>query len=223
MKVKRVKPKELPQDIIFNMNYLFKTTLDDFVIMVNNKQEIVYVNESIPQSDVDNFMRYITFEGDYVNDYKAGLGKMLDAIYDKYGSNVYSVLLDAYDYREKKQKEQRAKEAAKVILPLIRKEVKKKRSAVRYDERLISEIWSAGYGLKEKTPENMTNFGSVYVFYLGYLMGIGKLDSGTDEKMKYITDTERMMRQIKDVEYLKKIYTTAKTLLDIQREKGGAE
>lgn len=223
MTVKRVKPKELPQDIIFKMNYLYKTTLEDFVIMVNNKQEIVYVNESIPQSDVDDFMRYITFEGDYVNDYKAGLGKMLDAIYGKYGSNVYSVLLDAYDYREKKQKEQRAKEAAKVILPLIRKEVKKKRPAVRYDERLISEIWSAGYGLKEKTPENMTNFGSVYVFYLGYLMGAGKLDGGTDMKMKYITDTERIMRQIKDVEALKKIYTTAKTLLDIRREKGGAE
>lgn len=223
MTVKRVKPQELPQDIIFKMNYLYKTTLENFVIMVNNKQEIVYVNESIPQSDVDDFMKYILFEGDYVNDYKAGLGKMLDAIYDKYGSNVYSVLLDAYDFRKKRQKEQQAKEAAKVILPLIRKEVKKKRSAVRYDERLISEIWSAGYGLKEKTPENITNFGSVYVFYLGYLMGIGKLDSGTDEKMKYITDTERMMQQIKDVEYLKKIYTMAKTLLDIQREKGGAK
>lgn len=223
MTVKRVKPKELPQDIIFKMNYLYKTTLEDFVIMVNNKQEIVYVNESIPQSDVDDFMRYITFEGDYVNDYKAGLGKMLDAIYDKYGSNVYSVLLDAYDYRKKKEKEQQAKETAKVILPLIRKEVKKKRPAVRYDERLMYEIWSAGYGLKEKTPENMTNFGSVYVFYLGYLMGAGKLDGGTDMKMKYITDTERIMRQIKDVEALKKIYTTAKTLLDIRREKGGAE
>lgn len=223
MTVKRVKPKDLPQDIIFQMNCLFKTTLDDFVIMVNNKQEIVYVNESTPQSDVDDFMKYITFEGRYVNDYKAGLGKMLDAIYNKYGSNVYSILLDAYDYRKKKEREQKAKETAKAILPLIRKEVKKKRPAVRYDERLMYEIWSAGYGLKEKTPENITNFGSVYVFYLGYLMGAGKLDSGTDEKMKYITDTERMMRQIKDVEALKKIYTTAKTLLDIRREKGGTE
>lgn len=223
MTVKRVKPKDLPQDIIFQMNYLFKTTLDEFVIMVNNKQEIVYVNEYIPQNDVDDFMKYITFEGAYVNDEKAGLGKMLDAIYNKYGSNVYSVLLDAYDYRKKKEKERQTKEAAKVILPLIRKEVKKKRQVVRYDERLISEIWSAGYGLKEKTPENMTNFGSVYVFYLGYLMGAGKLDNGTDEKMKYITETERMMRQIKDVEALKKIYTVAKTLLDIWREKGGAK
>ncbi len=223
MTVKRVKPKDLPQNIIFQMNYLFKTTLDEFVIMVNNKQEIVYVNESIPQSDVDDFMKYITFEGCYVNDYKAGLGKMLDAIYNKYGSNVYSVLLDAYDYRKKKEKEQQTKETAKAILPLIRKEVKKKRSAVRYDERLISEIWSAGYGLKEKTPENITNFGSVYVFYLGYLMGAGKLDNGTDEKMRYITETERVMRQIRDVEALKKIYSVAKTLLDMRREKGGAE
>lgn len=41
----------------------------------------MYVHESIPQSDVDDFMKYILFEGDYVNDYKAGLGKMIDAIY----------------------------------------------------------------------------------------------------------------------------------------------
>lgn len=223
MTVKRIKPKELPQGIIFQMNYLFKTTLDDFVIMVNNKREIVYVNESIPQSDVDDFMKYITFEGDYVNDYKAGHGKMIDHVYEKYGGNVCSVLGDAYDYCRNKRREQQAKETAKVILPLIRKEVKKKRSAVRYDERLMYEIWSAGYGLKEKTPENITNFGSVYVFYLGYLMGAGKLDKGTDEKMKYITDTERMMRQIKDVEELKKIYTVAKTLLDMQQEKGGVK
>lgn len=223
MTIKRVKPKELPQDIIFQMNYLFKTTLDEFVIMVNNKKEIVYINNSVPQSDVDDFVKYITFEGDYVNDYKAGLGKMIDRVYEKYGGNVCSILGDAYNFRRNKRRERQAKEAAKVILPLIRKEVKKKRSAVRYDERLMYEIWSAGYGLKEKTPENITNFGSVYVFYLGYLMGAGKLDGGTDMKMRYITETERMMRKIKDAEELKKIYTVAKTILDMRSEKGGAE
>ncbi|MDE7198805.1 MAG: hypothetical protein K2O15_07965 [Lachnospiraceae bacterium] len=222
MTIKKVKPKELPKDIIFRMNYLFKTTLDDFIIMVNNKKEIVYINASVPQSDVDDFMKYITYEGEYVNDYKAGLGKMIDRLYEKYGENVYSVLADAYDYQKNRREEQQAKEAAKVILPLIRKEVKKKRPAVRYGERLLHEIWSAGYDLKEKTPENLTNFGTVYVFYLGYLMGAGKLDSGTDVKTKYIMETERIMRQIKDVEALKKIYTVAKTLLDIRREKGGA-
>ena len=39
----------------------FKTTLDEFVVMVNNKKEIVYVNDSVPQSDVDDFMKYITY------------------------------------------------------------------------------------------------------------------------------------------------------------------
>ena len=175
MIVKRLKPQELPQDIIFQMNYLFKITLDDFVIMVNNRKEIMYVNEPVPQSDVDDFMKYITFEGRYVNDNKYGLGKMVERIYEKYGGNVCSVLYDAYDYRKNKREERQAKERAKGILPLIKKEVKKKRPAVRYDERLIHEIWSAGYEIKEKTPKNMTNFGSVYVFYLGYLMGAGKL------------------------------------------------
>lgn len=219
MKIKRVKPQELPQDIIFQMNYLFKTTLDDFVIMVNNEKEIVYVNDSIPQSDVDDFIKYITFEGDYVNDDKAGLGKMADRLYEKYGGNVCGVLSDAYDYRRDKREEQQAKEAAKTIIPLIKREVAKKRPAVRYDERLLHEIWSAGYDLKKKTPKNMTNFGSVYVFYLGYFMGAGKLEKSTDMSVMYITETERIMRQIGDVEALKKIYTLAKTLLDIRREK----
>ena len=175
MIVKRLKPQELPQDIIFQMNYLFKTMLDDFVIMVNNQKEIIYVNETVPQSDVDDFIKYITFEGKYVNDDKCGLGEMIERLYGKYGGNVYGVLLDAYDYRKSKREERQAKERAKAILPVIKKEVKKKRPAVRYDERLLHEIWSAGYEIKEKTPKNMTNFGSVYVFYLGYLMGAGKL------------------------------------------------
>lgn len=175
MIVKRLKPQELPQDIIFQMNYLFKTMLDDFVIMVNNQKEIMYVNESVPQSDVDDFMKYITFEGEYVNDDKYGLGEMVERIYEKYGWEVYHVLSDAYNYRKNKKEERQAKERAKSILPLIKKEVKKKRSAVRYDERLLHEIFSAGYKIKEKTPKNITSFGSVYVFYLGYLMGAGKL------------------------------------------------
>ena len=70
MTIKRLTPKELPQDIIFQMNYLFKTTLDEFVIMVDNRKEIVYVNDSVPQSDVDDFMKYITYTGKYVNDDK---------------------------------------------------------------------------------------------------------------------------------------------------------
>ena len=178
MKIKRLTPKELPQDIIFQMNYLFKTTLDEFVIMVNNKKEIVYVNDSVPQSDVDDFMKYITYAGEYINDEKYGLGKMVDRIYEKYGWEVYHVLIDAYEYRKNKEKEQQAKKAAQSILPLIKKEVKKKRPIVKYDERLLHEIWSAGYELKEKTPENITSFGSVYLFYLGYLMGAEKLKEG---------------------------------------------
>lgn len=180
MIVKRLTPKELPQDIIFQMNYLFKTTLDEFVIMVNNKKEIMYVNESVPQSDVDDFMKYITFEGKYVNDDKAGLGKMVDRLYKKYGGNVYSVLLDAYDYQKNKREECQAKERAKTILPLIKKEVAKKRPIVKYDERLISEIRRSGNDVKGKTPENIISFGSVYIFYLGYLMGAGKLQEDVE-------------------------------------------
>ena len=181
MMVKKITPKELPQNLIFRMNHLFKTTLDEFVIMVDNRKETVYVRDSVPQGDIDDFVKYITFEGEYVNAYRAGLGKLADRIYKKYGGNVYSVLIDAYDYRRDKTKEHRAKEKAERILPLIRKEITRKRQAVRYDERLLYEIWSAGYGLKEKTPENMTNFGSVYVFYLGYLLGAGKLQEGVKD------------------------------------------
>lgn len=175
MTIKRLTPKELPQDIIFQMNYLFKTTLDEFVIMVDNRKEIVYVNDSVPQSDVDDFMKYITYTGKYVNDDKCGLGKMVDRIYEKYGWEVYNILIDAYEYRKNKKKEEQAKKTAQSILPMIKKEIKKKKPIIKYDERLIYEIWSVGHKVKEKTPENMIGFGSVYLFYLGYLMGAGKL------------------------------------------------
>ena len=175
MTIRKVTPKELPQDIIFRMNYLFKTTLDEFVIMVNNKEEIVYVNTLVPQSDIDDFIKYITYTGKYINDDKYGLGEMVDRIYEKYGWEVYHVLIDAYEYRKNKEREQQVKKTAQSILPLIKKEIAKKRPIVKYDERLISEIRRAGDDVKGKTPENITSFGSVYIFYLGYLMGAGKL------------------------------------------------
>lgn len=223
MTVKRVKPKELPQDIILRLNYLYHAELGEFIAMTDRKENTLFVNEKVPQKDIDGFLEVIMFPDYWVNDEESGKGQFLDYVYEKYGNHTCMALVDAHSWRMEQKNKQQAKEAAKAIIPMIEKEVSSEEPIVEYDEYLMHEIYCAGLHRNGKTPKNISGFSNVYVFYLGYLMGAGKLDSGTDMKMKYITDTERMMRQIKDEEELKKIYTVAKTLLDIQQEKGGAK
>lgn len=226
MQVVKITPKELPTDLIFRLNYVYKIELGEFVAISNNKEEILYVNHTIPQKDIDGFLEVIAFPHYWVADETVTeTGRFLQYVYDKYGFGTYSALLDSHEWRMKHEAEQRAKEMAKTIIPLIEKEVNSEMPIVVYDENLLHEVFCAGSDRKGKTPENISGYSSVYLFYLGYLMGSGMTESGMDIKMKFRTETARIMRQLNDVERLKKVYTVAKTLLDIsqeeQAEKGG--
>jgi len=46
---------------------------------------------------------------------------------------------------------------------------------VKYDEFLAHEIWKQGYDLNRPTPNRLTNYGNMYEFYFGYLLGSGAL------------------------------------------------
>lgn len=222
MQVVKITPKELTSDFIFRLNHLYHAELGEFVVMADNRKEILYVNKKVSKKDIDGFLEVIMFPEYAVADDDAPTGQFLDYVYHKYGFHTYMALMDAHSWRMEQKEQARAEEAAKAIIPLIEKEVNSENPIVEYDELLNFEIWKHGFHLDKSTPKNTTNYGSVYEFYFGYLMGAGKLEKATDMSARYITETERMMRQIGDVEALKKIYTTARTLLDIRREKGGA-
>ena len=143
--------------------------------MTDNKEETLYVNKKVPKKDIEGFLEVIVFPGYWVADDKVLTGQFLDYVFHKYGFHTYRVLFDAHFWQMEQKEKKQAEEAAKAIIPLIEKEMNSETPIVEYNERLISEIWCAGYDLNRKTPKNITNYGSVYEFYFGYLLGAGVL------------------------------------------------
>ena len=179
MTIKRITPKELPADLIFRLNFVYKMELGEFVAISDNKEEILYVNHAVPQKDIDGFLEVIAFPYYWVADETVTeTGKFLQYVYEKYGFGTYSALTDAHKWRMKHEAEQRAKEKAKTIIPLIEKQIKSETPIVKYDENLLHEVFCAGSDRKGRTPDNICSFSSVYLFYLGYLMGAEKVKGG---------------------------------------------
>lgn len=114
----------------------------------------------------------------WVSDYESGKGRFLDYVYEKYGYHTCEALTDAHSWRMEQKEKARAKEQAQAIIPLIEKEVSSENPIVEYDERLMHEVYCAGLERKGRTPKNISGFSSVYLFYLGYLMGLDATKGG---------------------------------------------
>ncbi|MBD5484062.1 MAG: hypothetical protein HDR18_00790 [Lachnospiraceae bacterium] len=179
MQIVRITPKELPTDLIFRLNYVYKMELAEFVAISDIKEEILYVNHTVPQKDIDGFLEVIAFPYYWVADETVTeTGKFLQYVYEEYGFGTYNALLDSHEWRMKHEAKQKAKETAKTIIPLIEKQIGNENPIVKYDENLLHEVFCAGSDRKGKTPDNICGFSSVYLFYLGYLMGAEKVKGG---------------------------------------------
>lgn len=182
MQIVRIAPKELPKDLIFRLNFVYEMELGEFVAISDNKEEILYVNHTVPQRDIDGFLEVIAFPYYWVADETiTETGKFLQYVYDKYGFGTYRVLLDSHSWRLDKEAEQKAKKTAKKVIPLIEKQIKSENPIVKFDENLLHEVYCAGLNRKGRTSKNICGFSSVYLFYLGYLMGVEKLKGGAVE------------------------------------------
>lgn len=170
-----MQPKELPSIIISRLNFFYKVELGEFVAITDRNVEILYVNNRVSQKDVEGFLEVIMFPGEYICDDEEGKGQLLDYINEKYGYHTCRALIDAYIWRTDKEEERRSREAAKEIMPLIIRELDRDNPIVKYNERLMLEIWEAGSKLKRKTEKNLMGYGSICEFYFGYLMGAGIL------------------------------------------------
>ena len=178
MVVKRVTPKELPTGLTFILKNLYHADLSNFVAMADVNKATLFVNKTVPQKDIDGFLEVITFPNYWVADEESGKGQFLEHVYREYGEHTYRALLDAHTWQMEQKEKRQAAETAKKIIPLIEKEINSENPAVEYNERLVHEIWSAGYRLNRRTSQNASNYGSMYEFYFGYLLGAGMLKGG---------------------------------------------
>lgn len=175
MQIKYVSPLELPRDMLYLLNNKFDTQLSEFIFIVDNVNQIMYVKHGVMEEDVNKFVDYICFPGPYVNDYDEGLGYLSDYIYNTYGENVYSILLHSHKYRQDIIAKQTAQKQAKKIMPLIEAESISDDSEKCFNEELVYEIQKTGRDSGRKTIGNLVNYGTKYVFYLGVLIGSGKI------------------------------------------------
>ena len=223
IEVIRIEPLELPVDIVWQISGLYHITQKDFIVYVRNKENKMYVNNTVPEKDIAEFIEVVTFPGHYVDDDDEGKGKFLTYVHKHYGSAAFMALINAHEWREAREQEKNAKAKAKKAIPLIKKMIKN----TTIDERLLHEVWSVGYDLKERTPKNITNYGTEYVYCLGYLSGMGVIKDDyvpdADESIvDYYSRLFDMLEHI-DMEEAPRIYGYLKGMYFPEQEQKGSE
>lgn len=174
LKVVRITPQELPDSYLFQLNYIYHTDRSQFTVMYEHRGQVLMVNTGIPEEDIQKFVKYAAFSGPYINNQEdeGGLSGLGDYIYDKYGEYTWRCLIDAYRGRQKVVKEDMAAEMAKTILPAIKEAYMNDDLPDVYDAELVNNLYSVG---AKTESHGCGSFGLKYVFYLGYLMGCGKV------------------------------------------------
>lgn len=211
IEVIKVEPLELPADIAWQISGLHHIPLKEFYVYVQEKTEKMYVNTAVPPKDVEKFVSVAAFPGRYILDDDTEMGKLMDYIYETYGFAAYDSLCNYHKYKMKKQDEQRAKEQLQEVLPLIEEIEKSDHPVIHYNEYLIYEVSKMGGKCKRKTANNMVSYDDIYTFYLGFLVGIGKINADdysldtSSNVIDYYYKISEMLEHI-DIQEMPRIY-----------------
>lgn len=185
IKIMYITTMELPTGYYFKLIYLLQIDLEDFILFYDEKKDILYVNkEKVTEDDVKDFRSVIEFKGVYLCDIDSPVNDILEHVYKRYGADNYALLVKANGERQKKQKITKAAEVTPEIVHRIEKELACGYFSIGDVEHILHKVWSDGYKTERKTPDNMTNYGTVYAFMFGYLLGKGKMGGITDAGKK---------------------------------------
>lgn len=175
IEVVRVKPCDLSKGQVFRLNYQYKTELGEFIVLGSVTLNRLYVNESVPEEDIERFLQICEYDGPYINDDTSPVAGTNDYIYEKYGWPVWNVLQDEYSKRRKKREKIKAKSAAGHYFKLIEKYRMAEDSEISFHnaEYVAYELKVLADNTGRKTVNNCVGIGTEYVFLLGYLIGKG--------------------------------------------------
>lgn len=180
IEVKKIAPAQLPDLLWFVLKHKYHTEQWDFVVVFDGRNQIMYVDKKIPDDDVQKFVRAASWPEGNINDPDCPIAETVEYIYETYGWNVWSIILDNYRSRYEKMETAKAQERAEELLPLIRSEID---AAIDgdvqdpFEGRLVSCVSDAGREADRDRDMrwHAVGSGTKYVFYLGYLMGSGKI------------------------------------------------
>lgn len=185
IEVKKIAPAQLPDLLWYLLKHKYHTEQWDFVVAFDERKQIMYVDQKISNEDIQKFVKAASWTEGNINDPDCLIAETVEYIYETYGWNVWSIILDNYRSRYEKMETAKAQERAGELLPLIRREID---AAIDgdvqdpFDGRLVSCV--SDVGRKNDRDRNMSGYvtgtDTKYVFYLGYLMGSGKIKEDTE-------------------------------------------
>lgn len=185
IEVKKIAPAQLPDLLWYLLKHKYHTEQWDFVVAFDERKQIMYVDQKISNEDIQKFVKAASYPVCNINDPDCPIAEAVEYIYETYGWNVWSIILDNYRSRYEKMETAKAQERAAELLPLIRREID---AAIDgdvqdpFDGRLVSCV--SDVGRKNDRDRNMSGYvtgtDTKYVFYLGYLMGSGKIKEDTE-------------------------------------------
>lgn len=180
IEVKRITLGELPTLLFYQLIHKYHVEQWDFVIMFDEKDQVLYVNNIISEEDTQKFLKIASWSRPGINDTDCPIAFERDYVYGTYGWKIWSILLSAYVSRQRAMEKERTQEKLKEIIPLIEREIEVTIDGDLpdiFDGRLAAGVSNAG---REKDRGRdmhgcITGSDVKYVFYLGYLMGSGKI------------------------------------------------
>lgn len=170
--VKRIAPWKLTSSQIIQLHGTYKAQYGDFVILFSIRDKTLYVNQSMPDEDIERVLKVLNYEGEAIYDEGSEVEPDIDYIYDRYGKSVYFILMDAV----RRLNEERLHKKAQEIVPVVAEIIEEYRMGDKcptFPEHLIYLIKDCGQKLGHRMVHNKVDMGTEYVFYLGYLMGQG--------------------------------------------------
>lgn len=178
IKVRRVTLSELSRRQILHIALESKGQLIKFVATYDQGAKELLVDKSIPEEDVRMFVEIVSYEGLYINDKElCEISDTVDAVYGKYGPDVYLALLGGYKSRMQERVKAEAKDRAEEACPKIKAYLESEEGAsFLYDnEDFLYYVASKGTESNLRTAHNKIGYRTAYVYALGFLTGKGEI------------------------------------------------
>lgn len=138
--------------------------VSEYRLAIWSKQNTLYYN-NLKESEVERFIALIESEKRFLN------GRTRDSIYNKYGFAVYMEIHNAHEFFLKNADKALAEKIVQEYMPIIEKAMEK--PSIPLNHSLLEAMSKAADKGKFKFKEWSTV--DAYIYFMGYLLGSGKL------------------------------------------------
>ena len=164
MIIKKCMFDELPDAMQMHVLYSEKIPVGEYRLAIWSNKDTLYYN-NLPEKEIDRFISLIENDKRFIN------SRTADSIYKKYGYAVWNEIQEAHAAYLKKGREKVAEQVAQDYFPVVEQAMD--RPSIPFSNELLkvmSHLADKGhYKYKEWSTDQ------AYIYFMGYLLGSGKL------------------------------------------------